>query len=149
MRKKIKDLVFEVHIYAPELNRIYLKHYNKDISKHFKDFNFAGLKKDYKENVKILRNYLKNRKVKRDKILKITYENTAIKKANVFFNAGLSLQENFLQCSLKTDNIIQALKDFKSYNSKVFSLIVGFSEDKEPIFKDFNNEVKILKYEIL
>ena len=145
MRKKIKDLVFEVHIYAPELNRIYLKHYNKDISKHFKDFNFYSLKKDYKENVKILRNYLKNRKVKRDKILKITYENTAIK------NAGLSLQENFLQCSLKTDkkDIIQALKDFKSYNSKVFSLIVGFSEDKKPILKDFNNEVKILKYEIL
>ena len=151
--KKLKDLkkqmVFEVHTYSPELNKIYLN--GKDISKQLKDFNFRELKKDYKENIKMVRAFLKNRKVKRDKILKITYENTAIKKANVFFNAGLSLQENFLQCSLKNSkkDIIQVLKKYKKENSKVFSLIVGFSEDKKPILKDFNNEVKILKYEII
>lgn len=151
--KKLKylkrALVFEVHSNAPELNKIYLN--NKDISNKFKGFNFTALKKDYKENIKMVRYFLKNRKVKKDKILKITYENTAIKKANVFFNAGLSLQENFLQCSLKTDKnkIIEGIKNYKKENSKLVSLIVGFTEDKKPIFKDFNNEIKILKYEII
>jgi hypothetical protein len=151
--KKFKDLkkqmVFEVYSYAPELNKIYLN--NKDISNNFKGFNFRALKKDYKENIKMVRTFFKNRKVKKEKILKITYENTAIKKANVFFNAGLSLQENYLQCSLRTNkkDIIQALKKYKKENSKIFSLIVGFSEDKKPIYQDFNNDIIILKYEII
>jgi hypothetical protein len=153
MRKKFKDLkkqmVFEVHAYSSELNKIYLN--NKDISKQLKGFNFAGLKKDYKENIKMLRLFLKNRKVKKEKILKISYKNTAIEEANNVFNIGLSLQESFLQCSLKNSkkDIIKALNDYKKENSKIFSLIIGFSEDKKPIFKDFNNEIVILKYEII
>ena len=55
--KKLKKIVFEVHSYAPELNRIYLN--NKDISAHFKGFNFRELKKDYKENIKMLKLFLK------------------------------------------------------------------------------------------
>jgi hypothetical protein len=151
--KKLKDLkkqmVFEVHTYAPELNKIYIN--NKDISKQLKGFNFSGLKKNYKENIKMLRLFFKNRKVKKEKILKVTYKNSAIEEANNVFNCGLILQESFLHCSLKNNkkDIIEALKDYKKENSKVFSLIVGFTEDKKPILKDFNNEIVILKYEII
>lgn len=149
---------FEVHTYAPELNKIYL---NKiDVTSYYKKLGLKvqGLTKNYKQNITIIRN-IKNLQ-STNKIYKVYISNSGIFEAekinkkyfdgNIVYYGKIKTFEGYCKNIVSVYNTVKNhLKDSSSDNNKIFNLIVGYDDNKKAIYQNFFNICKIEKIEII
>ena len=144
---------FEIHSYSPEQNKIFYKNIN--VTEFYKNngLQVNRLTKNYKDNMLKIRSIKNN--INDSKVYKVIVENSAILQAekinHKYYNGDDKYFGVYKEYKGHSKNIVSAyntiknhLKENSSDNDKIFNLIVGFTEDKKPIYQNFLNTCKIV-----
>ena len=144
---------FEIHSYSPEQNKIFYK--GIDVTEFYKNngLQVNRLTKNYKDNIFKIRSIKNN--INSLKVYKVIVENSAVLEAekinHKYYNVKDEYYGKYKEYKGYSENIVTAyniiknhLKDDSSENNKIFNLIVGFTKENKPIYKNILNTCKIV-----